>query len=82
LGFRVDVVIGVRPAGGGARIDARSSSRYGFHDFGANASRLISLLSDIDDATPAEVPAEPAPKKGPQKPAKPPPKGAQPSARR
>ncbi len=82
MGFRDDVVIRVRPAGGSARIDARSSSRYGFHDFGANASRLISLLSDIDDATPAEVPAEPAPKKGPQKPAKPPPKGAQPSARR
>jgi uncharacterized protein (DUF1499 family) len=83
MGFRDDVVVRVRPASGGARIDARSSSRYGFHDFGANASRLISLLSDIDDATPAEVPVEPAAKKGTQKPgAKPPPKGAQPSARR
>jgi len=82
MGFRDDVVVRVRPASGGARIDARSSSRYGFHDFGANASRLTSLLSDIDDATPAEVPAEPAAKKGPQKGAKPPPKGAQPSARR
>jgi len=83
MGFRDDVVVRVRPASGGARIDARSSSRYGFHDFGANASRLIGLLSDIDDATPAEVPVEPAAKKGPQKPgAKPPPKGAQPSARR
>jgi hypothetical protein len=82
MGFRDDVVIRLRPAGGGTRVDARSSSRYGFHDFGANASRLISLLSDIDDATPADVP-EPAAKKGPQKPgAKPPPKGAQPSARR
>jgi hypothetical protein len=76
------VVVRVRPASGGARIDARSSSRYGFHDFGANASRLTSLLSDIDDATPAEVPVEPAAKKGPQKGAKPPPKGAQPAARR
>ena len=45
-------------------------------------SRLTSLLSDIDDATPAEVPVEPAAKKGPQKGAKPPPKGAQPAARR
>jgi uncharacterized protein (DUF1499 family) len=82
MGFRDDVVIRIRPASGGTRVDARSSSRYGFHDFGANASRLISLLSDIDDATPAEV-VEQAAKKGPQKPGtKPPPKGAQPSARR
>ena len=82
MGFRDDVVVRVRPASGGARIDARSSSRYGFHDFGANASRLTSLLSDIDDATPAEVPVEPAAKKGPQKGAKPPPKGAQPATKR
>ena len=34
----------------GARIDVRSASRYGRHDFGANASRIRSLLEDIDDA--------------------------------
>jgi uncharacterized protein (DUF1499 family) len=81
MGFRDDVAIRVRQVGAGARIDARSSSRYGFHDFGANAARLTSLLSEIDDAIPAETPAS-ADKKQPQKNAKPPPRGSQPSARR
>jgi uncharacterized protein (DUF1499 family) len=81
MGFRDDVAIRVRQVGTGARIDARSSSRYGFHDFGANAARLTSLLSEIDDAIPAETPAS-ADKKQQQKNAKPPPKGGQPSARR
>jgi len=50
MGFRDDVVIRVRSAGGGARVDVRSASRYGWHDFGANASRVTSLIEDIDDA--------------------------------
>ena len=33
----------------GARIDMRSASRYGKHDFGANASRISSLLEEIDE---------------------------------
>ena len=43
MGFRDDVVVRVRPEPDGARIDARSSSRYGTFDFGANAARIRSL---------------------------------------
>ncbi len=51
MGFRDDVVVRIRSSSDGARIDARSSSRYGRYDFGTNAARLRSLLDDIDDAT-------------------------------
>ena len=50
MGFRDDVVIRVRRDGDGARVDVRSASRYGRHDFGTNAARIRSLLEDIDDA--------------------------------
>jgi hypothetical protein len=71
MGFRDDIVLRVRAAEDGARIDMRSASRYGQHDFGANASRLRSLSSDIDDVAGAEKakpkpPPKPAPKKGAQ----------------
>jgi uncharacterized protein (DUF1499 family) len=79
MGFRDDVVIRVRPAGGGARIDIRSASRYGMHDFGANASRVTSLIEDIDDAVTPEKPEQPV--KKPQKAAKAPAKDAQPVRR-
>jgi uncharacterized protein (DUF1499 family) len=81
MGFRDDVVLRVRPAGAGSRIDARSASRYGFHDFGANATRLINLLNDIDDAVPASVATEPAGKKPQKQPAKPAFRPAQPARR-
>jgi uncharacterized protein (DUF1499 family) len=74
LGFRDDVVLRVRPTRDGARIDARSASRYGRHDLGTNASRVRSLLEDIDDAVTArteEKPARPAPKQAPAKSAQP-----------
>lgn len=52
MGFRDDVVIRVRATNATAsRIDLRSSSRYGFHDFGSNASRISGLIDEIDDAT-------------------------------
>ena len=44
MGFRDDVVIRVSANGTGARIDMRSASRYGVHDFGANAKRVQALL--------------------------------------
>ena len=71
MGFRDDIVVRVRAAEDGARIDMRSASRYGTHDFGANASRLRSLSGDIDDVAGAEKakpkpPPKPAPKKGAQ----------------
>jgi uncharacterized protein (DUF1499 family) len=49
MGFRDDVVIRITPLGGGSQVDVRSASRFGNHDFGTNASRVRSLLEDIDD---------------------------------
>jgi len=55
MGFRDDVALRVRPDGEGARIDVRSASRYGRHDFGTNAARIRSLLDDIDTQTSAQT---------------------------
>jgi len=60
MGFRDDVAVRVRPAGQGARIDVRSASRYGRHDFGANATRVKALLDDIDDIANVEKPEKTA----------------------
>jgi uncharacterized protein (DUF1499 family) len=70
MGFRDDVVIRVSATGDGARVDMRSASRYGLHDFGANAARIRSLLEDIDDAV-GSTP-EPRAEKKPQPPQRPP----------
>ena len=56
MGFRDDVVVRIRPISGGARLDIRSASRYGKHDFGANASRIVGLIEDIEE----EVAPQPA----------------------
>jgi len=61
MGFRDDVVIRISANGTGARIDMRSASRFGEHDFGANAKRVQAMLDDIDD-TASSVP-RPAPEK-------------------
>src|SRR3984957_4204686 len=72
MGFRDDVVVRIRTTSDGARIDVRSASRYGRHDFGTHASRVRNLISDIDDVLalpqkPAPAPAKPQPgAKGPQ----------------
>ena len=66
MGFRDDVVIRVSATGDGTRVDVRSASRYGLHDFGANAARIRSLLEDIDDAV-GSAP-EPRAEKKPQPP--------------
>jgi uncharacterized protein (DUF1499 family) len=76
MGFRDDVVVRVRPDEDGARLDARSASRYGSHDLGGNASRIRSLLEDIDDMLGSQAPQVPV--KKPQPVAK---KGAQPPAK-
>lgn len=39
-GFKDDVVVRIRPEGGGSRIDVRSVSRVGRSDVGANAARI------------------------------------------
>jgi Protein of unknown function (DUF1499) len=71
MGFRDDVVIRVSPIGQGSRIDMRSASRFGTHDLGANASRIRSLLEDIDDV----VSSAPEPRSLPEKKALPAKKG-------
>ncbi len=48
MGFREDVSIRIRPDDDGSRIDVRSASRHVLHDFGGNASRIRSLLEDIE----------------------------------
>ena len=61
MGFRDDVVIRVTATREGARVDMRSASRYAWHDFGANASRIRGLLEDLDDsvgATPVPRPEQ------------------------
>ena len=49
MGFREDVSLRIRTTRDGARIDVRSASRLSRHDLGSNASRIKSLLDDIDD---------------------------------
>jgi hypothetical protein len=53
-------VIRVSSIGTGSRIDIRSASRVGTHDFGTNAARVLALLEDIDTAISA-LPPEPHP---------------------
>ncbi len=61
MGFRDDIAVRIRQLGQGARVDVRSASRYGRHDFGTNARRVRALLNDIDDhAEDKEKPEAPA----------------------
>jgi uncharacterized protein (DUF1499 family) len=70
MGFRDDVVVRIRADGDGARLDARSSSRYGPHDLGGNASRIRSLLEEVDEILGAQASEKKQPAKRPQAPAK------------
>jgi uncharacterized protein (DUF1499 family) len=67
MGFRDDVVVRVRAEPDGARIDARSSSRYGTFDFGTNAARMRTLINEIEDAIRAQKPERPPPTAPPGK---------------
>ena len=66
MGFRDDVVIRIRGVDESSRVDVRSSSRYGSHDLGSNASRITAFLEslelDIDAALEREERRRPAPK--------------------
>lgn len=68
MGFRDDIVIRVRPSGDGTRIDARSASRYGRHDFGTNAARIRSLLEDVEDRIGTRTEPRPQPRQAPARP--------------
>lgn len=50
LRFKDDVVIRLRPAGNGVRLDVRSASRVGSTDFGTNARRLRTFFSELNNA--------------------------------
>ncbi len=55
LGFVDDIVVRVTGGDAEARVDVRSASRYGRHDFGANASRIRRFLRELQsrlEATP------------------------------
>jgi uncharacterized protein (DUF1499 family) len=58
LGFRDDIVIRVRATRDGSRVDVRSASRYGRHDFGANARRLRAFAEEFDDTLAALTPEQ------------------------
>lgn len=47
FGFKDDVVVRVKPAGGGSRVDVRSKSRVGRGDVGANAARVRAYLAKL-----------------------------------
>jgi hypothetical protein len=49
MGFREDLVIRIRGADEESRVDMRSSSRYGFHDLGSNASRIRGFLDSLEE---------------------------------
>jgi hypothetical protein len=50
MGFREDISIRVRAVDKGVRVDMRSASRYGQHDFGSNARRIESFFAEFADA--------------------------------
>ena len=52
FGFKDDVAVRVRPgaAPGQFQIDARSTSRVGLGDMGANAARLRDYLGEVSEA--------------------------------
>jgi uncharacterized protein (DUF1499 family) len=60
MGFRDDIAVRIRPLRQGARVDIRSASRYGRHDFGTNAARVRALVNDIDEIAGNEKPEGPA----------------------
>jgi uncharacterized protein (DUF1499 family) len=47
LGLPLDITIRIRPLADQTRVDIRSVSRYGRHDFGVNAKRIAKLAEDI-----------------------------------
>src|SRR5204862_4817067 len=47
FGFKDDIVIRVRPANGGSRIDVRSLSRVGRGDTGTNARRIRAYVREL-----------------------------------
>ena len=59
LGFRDDVVIRLQGERTRTRIDIRSASTYGTHDFGRNAERVRALMQELHIRLDLGVPLEP-----------------------
>lgn len=51
FGFHDDIVVRIRPEGGGSRIDIRSKSRVGRADLGANAHRIRAFTAKLKAQT-------------------------------
>jgi hypothetical protein len=47
MGFPADVTIRMRPLAGQTRVDVRSASRVGRHDYGSNAQRIAKFAAEI-----------------------------------
>lgn len=47
MGFNDDIAVRLKPLAGQTRIDVRSASRYGRHDFGANAKRIQQFAEEL-----------------------------------
>jgi uncharacterized protein (DUF1499 family) len=47
--FPDDITIRIRPGAGDTRVDVRSVSRYGRHDFGVNAARIRAFTTELDN---------------------------------
>lgn len=47
MGFDDDVTVRLKPLPGQTRIDLRSASRFGRHDFGANSRRIIAFAEEL-----------------------------------
>ena len=50
MALPADVAIRIRPLAGQTRVDIRSASRIGPHDFGTNAARIQTLADELQDA--------------------------------
>jgi uncharacterized protein (DUF1499 family) len=57
IGFTDDVVIRIDGDASQSRIDVRSASRYGVHDFGRNAERTRKILKEIQWQVEATIPS-------------------------
>lgn len=49
MGFDEDITVRLKPLPGQTRIDLRAASRYGRHDFGANAARVMAFADELQN---------------------------------
>ncbi len=56
FGFAIDVGIRITDLGPSSRVDVRSASRYGSHDLGDNAARIVAFLERLDERVGQRLP--------------------------